>query len=130
MPPRKKKQMEEETWPQKPETPPEEETGTSTERVVYGESFEKVWSLEPEEESVEGAAYEEPLPKLYPVQIKYGLERWQDISVVVELLGTRAIEVDNHIATATATVRSGWRFFESDGVMFKLREADWQSLLA
>ena len=90
---------------------------------------EAPWSWEPEETEEEIPFSEEP-QKLYPVQVKYGLEKWQDISVAVELLGTRAVEIENHIATATATVRGGWRFFESNGATFKLRESDWQRLIA
>lgn len=108
--PRKKKQVDEETWSWKPEEEPTEETPFSDEEAIEV----------PEEEP----------KKLYPVQVKFGLEKWQDTVAAVELLGTRAVEIDNHIAVATATVRGGWRFFESDGVMFKLRETDWQSLLA
>ena len=91
---------------------------------------EAPWSWEPEEEPVVEIPFSEEPQKLYPVQVKYGLEKWQDISVAVELLGTRAVEIENHIATATATVRGGWRFFEGSGVTFKLRESDWQRLIA
>jgi len=101
-----------------------------------GETEEEApWSWEPEE-TEEESVEEEELPfseepkSLYPVQMKFGLGDWQDTVTTVELLGSKAVEIDNYIAAPTATVRGGWRFFESNGATFKLRESDWQRLIA
>jgi hypothetical protein len=102
------------------------------------EPQEESWSWEPEEpieeEYVEEPSIVEEAPvkpkKLYATQMKFGLERWQDASATVELLGNRVVKIGNTIATPTATVRGGWRYFEGSGVILKLRESDWQLLIA
>lgn len=111
---KKKEEPQEESWSWEPKEELEEPVEES---IAAEEEFEEPVTVEPSR-------------KLYAIQIKFGLEKWQDASATVDLFGIKLVKIGNSMATPTATVRGGWRYFEGDGVILKLRESDWQRLIA